>query len=192
MARVRCLQVRCCELRAVIWRRLTYGSGPQSGCREFPAAAVPGVGRRRIADFLLFPDDRICWVPGAIRRGAEAIRRHKPRILYSTSPDPSAHLVALALARLMRLPWVAEFRDPWTMNLFRKPRPFAWMERAEHWMERRVVTNADHIVVTSAEYAADFCKSYPELDLGKLVICPTDLTQRISKECRRNASTSSR
>jgi len=66
----------------------------------------------------------------------------------------------------MHLPWVAEFRDPWTMNSFRKARPFAWMERAEHKLERRVVTNADHIVVTSAEYAEDFIRNYPGLDVG--------------------------
>jgi glycosyltransferase involved in cell wall biosynthesis len=156
------------RLRSAIGLPRIPGSGSQSAA----VAAVPGAGRRRIADYLLFPDDRICWVPGAIWLGAEAVRRHKPSVLYSTSPDPSVHLVALALARLMRLPWVAEFRDPWTMNPFREPRPFAWMERAEHWLERRVVTTADHIVVTSAEYAADFCKSYPELDLGKFSHLP--------------------
>lgn len=163
------------QLRSAMRPSRTSGSGNQSAAvPPTPAVAAPATGgrRRRIADYVLFPDDRICWVPGAIRLGAEAIRSYKPKILYSTSPDPSAHLVALALARHMRLPWVAEFRDPWTMNPFRNARPFAWMERMEQWLERLILKSADHIVVTSAEFTEDFVGRYPELSPASFTHLP--------------------
>ena len=60
------------------------------------------------------------------------------------------HLIGLALKRATGLPWVADFRDPWsTMDYLDD---FGLGPRARRLianMERAVVTAADRILVTS-------------------------------------------
>lgn len=126
----------------------------------------------RLSTYLLVPDQRILWVPGAILAALWILVRRRPKAIFSMSPDPSAHLVAWALARLSGIHWVAEFRDPWVTNPFRHPRPFGWMERLEHWMERKVVLDCNHLCVTSVEYKEDFLRRYSGLAEEKISHIP--------------------
>ncbi|MBI4614013.1 MAG: glycosyltransferase [Planctomycetes bacterium] len=61
-----------------------------------------------------FPDADVGWVPSAVVRGLALARRHRARVVLSSAPNWSAHLVGSLLARLLGLPWVADFRDEWT------------------------------------------------------------------------------
>ncbi len=60
------------------------------------------------------PDAKIGWIPFATREGLKIIKEHKPDIIFSTSPPPTVHLIANDLSQKTGLPWVADFRDPWT------------------------------------------------------------------------------
>src|SRR5690606_30367362 len=60
------------------------------------------------------PGPRVGWVPVAVRE-AFRLPRDRPFALVLTSGPPlSARLVGRALTRRRGLPWVADFRDPWT------------------------------------------------------------------------------
>ena len=71
-------------------------------------------------------------------------------LLYSTSAPYAGHLVALVIARLTGIPWVADFRDEWASNphLAGQPRVLAALaaraERAITARARRVVVAADY------------------------------------------------
>lgn len=145
-----------------------------------PSAAFPGgteaAGvtrpRRRYVDYVLLPDGYVFWVPLAVLFGLSAIRRHRPKIIYSTSPTATAHLAAYWLHLLTGLPWVVEFRDPWMLNPFRQARPWLWMERLENWMEDRVLHTATRLVVTSQEYKSDLLQKYPDLPENHVIYLP--------------------
>lgn len=64
--------------------------------------------------WLALPDRWVSWWLGAAPAGLRLIRKHRPRLIWSTYPIASAHLIAATLARLSGLPWVADFRDPMT------------------------------------------------------------------------------
>lgn len=74
--------------------------------------------KQKLANFirlnLFIPDAKIGWMPWAVSRGKEIIKREKPDLIFSTSPPPTVHLIASKLARWSGLKWVADFRDPWT------------------------------------------------------------------------------
>lgn len=138
--------------------------------RRGKAALSPEAGRtnggghrRRLAEYVFIPDDRISWVPLGLLAAVAAVLRDRPDAVYSTAPSPVTHLVGFVISRLFRLPWVVEFRDPWMRNPFRLPRPFAWMETLEGWLEKTVLRAATHVVVTSDEYGRDFLRCYPFL-----------------------------
>ena len=91
-------------------------SGSRRTTRTRRASSV----REFIARLLTTPDSRIGWILPAVRAGLTAMRRRRPDVIYSTSPYASAHLAALILSRWARVPWVADFRDPWRGNPFQE------------------------------------------------------------------------
>jgi glycosyltransferase involved in cell wall biosynthesis len=64
----------------------------------------------------MWPDNGLGWAPFALVAGLRVVRRDRPDVLYSTSAPYSAHLVALVIAWLTSIPWVADFRDEWAAN----------------------------------------------------------------------------
>ena len=68
---------------------------------------------QRLRAFVLWPDGGLGWVPFAFFAAMRAVRRDQPEVVFSTSAPYGAHLVALLVSRLTRLPWVADFRDEW-------------------------------------------------------------------------------
>lgn len=81
-------------------------------------AALEARGLRTIGEALRlaasFPDADAGWAPSALVRGLALARRHQARVVLSSAPNWTAHLVGSLLARLLGLPWVADFRDEWT------------------------------------------------------------------------------
>jgi glycosyltransferase involved in cell wall biosynthesis len=121
----------------------------------------------RLAQWILIPDTYVGWVPFAARAAAARLRRGDVDLLYTTSSPDSAHLVGLLLGR-RTVPWVADFRDPWTRRLtFEPPTPFH--RRLHEWLEDRVLESADRIIVTSERTAAEFRARHPRLPASKIV-----------------------
>lgn len=98
--------------------------------------------------FLSTPDSRIGWLLPGIFTGLRAIRRHRPEVIFSTSPYMTAHLIALVLSQLRSIPWVADFRDPWRSNPFREVHHES-INRWDAWLESLVLRHANHITCTS-------------------------------------------
>jgi glycosyltransferase involved in cell wall biosynthesis len=103
---------------------------------------------RRVASAVMIPDSYIGWYPFAVRAAQEVLRAGDVDAIYSTSPPETAHLVARSLHRRTRLPWVADFRDPW-MNLHLLDLPSRAHAAVHRRLERSVCRHA-HVVVTTA------------------------------------------
>ncbi len=103
---------------------------------------------RTLVDNALWPDGLVGWLPSAVWHGLRAARIHRPDVLYSTSKPETAHLVALIVHRLTGLPWVADFRDAWTLNPFGPVSGVSGpMADASERLERAVVANASFMTV---------------------------------------------
>lgn len=107
---------------------------------------------------VFLPDARVGWVPFA-RRAArrllrEAARQYAPFAAVVTSGPPhSVHLVGLGLRRT-GVPWVADFRDPWTGINFYEDLPMSRPARAlDRRLERRVLRTADAVTTVSPTWA---------------------------------------
>lgn len=60
------------------------------------------------------PDDFITWVLPAYRAGLEIVRSEHPAAILATAPPYSNLLIGTILGEKMRIPLVADFRDPWS------------------------------------------------------------------------------
>jgi glycosyltransferase involved in cell wall biosynthesis len=64
----------------------------------------------------MLPDALLFWARLARAAVRQAIQQHRPAAIYSSSPPASTHRLALWAHRTYDLPWIADFRDPWSRN----------------------------------------------------------------------------
>jgi glycosyltransferase involved in cell wall biosynthesis len=130
-----------------------------------PAARSEVVSRRTIADWvswwLQIPDRAIGWLPAGCVVALHAAQRHHARALYSSAPYWTNHLIGLVAKRFTGLPWMADFRDPWRANPFRKI-PYQAIDQIDAWLEREVITHADWVICNSPYVREDFIKRFPD------------------------------
>lgn len=104
----------------------------------FDAARHFAIGRW-YPELLALPDRYASWLIGAIPLGLKLIRELQPRVIWSTYPVATAHLIGYALSRLSGLPWVADFRDPMVYESWPETR---LSRGAYEWIERRAARHA--------------------------------------------------
>lgn len=95
-----------------------------------------------------FPDAHVGWYPAAVRDGRRLLERESFDAILSTSVPITSHLIARRLRRVSGLPWVAEFRDPWSENV---PGRVAGARAAR--LERSIAAEAAALVMTSPTWA---------------------------------------
>lgn len=113
-------------------------------------------------------DPYITWVVPAYRAARRLIRQYRPDVVMTSSPPHSLQLVGLWLKQTTHLPWVADFRDPWTGNRL-SPMPSHIHETINLRSERRVVRLADWIVVVTSEMMESFRRTTGQETLQKCI-----------------------
>ncbi len=73
---------------------------------------------RSIKEMLLFPDATAPWMMPAIKAGVQHLQQERYDAILSTAMPATAHVIAWFLAMRFRLPWIADYRDPWTGNFY--------------------------------------------------------------------------
>ena len=108
---------------------------------------------------VFLPDARVGWAPFAARAARRIVRAGRADAVLTSGPPHSTHLVGLALRRALAdrgVPWVADFRDPWTGINFYDELPMSRPARAfDAALERRVLRSADAVVTVSPTWARE-------------------------------------
>lgn len=108
-------------------------------------------GLSAISQLLFVPDNKIGWMPHALRTGNRLLRSGSFDAIFSSAPPYTAHLVAARLSRTHNLPLVVDFRDGWVGNprhQYATPLHRKWNERLERKVLRscrRAITINDAI-----------------------------------------------
>jgi glycosyltransferase involved in cell wall biosynthesis len=94
---------------------------------------------------LFIPDARIGWLPTAFCRGLAIARKEKIKAIFATSPPFTTALLGGLLGNRMDLPWISDYRDPWTQAYFYFKRP-GFSRRFEEWIEKHLLGTAASVI----------------------------------------------
>ncbi|MDP1622090.1 MAG: glycosyltransferase family 4 protein [Bacteroidales bacterium] len=108
------------------------------------------------------PDARKFWIRPSVRFLKQYLRDHPVDVIVSTGPPHSTHMIARQLASWFKLPWLADFRDPWTnIDFYKDLNLTSRADKRHHELELEVLRNADAVTVISNSMAEDFIKIFP-------------------------------
>lgn len=157
------------EIKTPIWepyefyRKLT---GKKSGTRfkaGYISEASEGNWKSKLSVFirgnLLIPDPRKFWIKPSVKYLSKYLKENPVDLIISTGPPHSMHLIALGLKEKFNIPWIADFRDPWTdIDFYHKLRLTKWADQKHRRLEKKVFEKADHVVTVSPGCAIDLEK----------------------------------
>ena len=106
---------------------------------------------------LFRPDPRCLWIRPSVKFLKKYLEEHPVDLIVSTGPPQSMHLIGLKLSRATGIPWIADFRDPWTKIFYFKH--LSMTRTTERWhkrMEKKVLDEATAVVAVSPLVQQDF------------------------------------
>jgi glycosyltransferase involved in cell wall biosynthesis len=107
------------------------------------------------------PDARKYWIKPSIKFLKKYLLENPVDAVVSTGPPHSMHLIALGIKKKFDLPWIADFRDPWTnIDFYPKLKLTRWADRKHRKLEMKVLREADRVVTVSWNWAEDFKRIY--------------------------------
>ncbi len=96
------------------------------------------------------PDPRISWVKPSINYLERIIREENISVIATTGPPHSMHLIGLGLKKNHNIPWIVDFRDPWSdwdmLDLFYLTKK---ARKIHEKMEEKVIQGADKVIAVS-------------------------------------------
>lgn len=114
---------------------------------------------------MALPDRWASWCIPAVIKGLRVIFKDRPSLIYSTYPIATAHLIALMLHRMTKLPWVADFRDPMIQNTVNSFPTDALKRKIFQWLEKETITHCQRAVVTTYGALKEYRERYPQFQL---------------------------
>lgn len=151
------------ELRAPFDR--TARAESQLGLTKARPAKRPGLGAS-VLETLERQVPADTWLPlFRLRYGEilQTLQRVRPDVLWTTGDPFSGLVVSEKLVRRTGVPWVADFRDPWTLCRVRSAGLWAPTQAINRRLERRILETADAVVFTAQQTEARYRRHYADL-----------------------------
>lgn len=123
-----------------------------------------------LSPWLFIPDTKIPWVPWAVHRAKQCLKKDSYDLIFTTSPPHSVHLVGRQLKKKTSIPWVADFRDNWLAEAYEKlPTPFHRMLNRQ--MATSCVQQADHVIAI-CDPIADYLRQLSGKSASDFTVLP--------------------
>ncbi len=106
---------------------------------------------------LFIPDPKVYWVKPSVKFLKTYLKENPVDIIISTGTPHSMHLIALELKRDLALPWIADFRDPWSkLDMLSTYHISKSNFKKYQKLEQQVLLAADLVTTASRTWAKDF------------------------------------
>ena len=103
---------------------------------------------------LFIPDARCWWIKPSVRFLKKYLDKNPVDAIISTGPPHSMHLIAKELHKKFNIPWIADFRDPWTdIDFFSELKLTKRSLNKHHKLQYQVLTEANKVVTVGWDWA---------------------------------------
>ncbi len=106
---------------------------------------------------IFIPDSRMFWIKPSVNFLSKWLKTNKIDAIVTTGPPHSMHLIGLEIKKRMNIPWLSDFRDPWTkIDFFHELNLENWAEKKHRKLEQQVLDHSDHVVVVGKQMQLDY------------------------------------
>ena len=107
------------------------------------------------------PDARKFWINPSVKFLKKYLKKNHVDVIVSTGPPHSMHIIADRLKQKFAIPWLADFRDPWTnIDFYEELKLSKRADLKHHKLEYNVLKNSDIVTIISSGMREDFLKIY--------------------------------
>jgi glycosyltransferase involved in cell wall biosynthesis len=118
---------------------------------------------------LFIPDGRIGWYRPGVKAGLKAIKNDPDiKLVISSGPPHTVHLIASTIVKKTGLPFVADFRDPWIFIDYYSEIKRSFLTVAlDKYLEGKVLRRADAITVIGPSCRDQIVKHHKDINTQK-------------------------
>lgn len=116
----------------------------------------------KIRDILILPIFRMLFYDGlewcipAVLIGKEIIKKFDVDVIFSSYSPASSHIIASILHKQTGVPWIADFRDMWSLNNYVES--LEPLSSIEHMIEKRTIRGSSLLTTISTPLAEELSK----------------------------------
>lgn len=111
------------------------------------------------------------WRTAMMKELPRIIDRHRPDVLWVTTPPFGVAALGLELSQRFELPLIFDMRDNWSQWGI-APYPTRWHYTATRNLEGRILAAADAVSTVTDEIRNDLLRTHPTIPPQKIVIVP--------------------
>jgi len=100
-------------------------------------------------NLFFIPDLHITWVPSALLKGLQIIKREQIDVIITSSPPESIHVIGLLLSKITGVKWITDFRDLWTTRKVAYTPPTILHNIIIKKIESIIYKNTRHIIANT-------------------------------------------
>ncbi len=105
---------------------------------------------------VFIPDARFLWIRPASKYLIKKLSEVHVDAIISTGPPHSLHLIAQNVHAACKIPWIVDYRDPWTQIDYFNDLHLTSLAKNTHLrLERKVLNECNHIVTVGKSMAED-------------------------------------
>jgi len=146
------------------------GPGQGHSNKPNPQGGVFSSTKRLLLDWTFeFPDPQCAWLSSVTAYAKRMSRAEIPDIVFATGGPWTSLLAGRRLAESWRVPFIADYRDPWTSNPY-VSFASAWLNAEARRLEESVVRTASRVITNTHELRLQLQKDYPGLVQKALTI----------------------
>ena len=152
------------------WRRRLHLHDGDSLSMPHTAGYVarPSVAQRlrkwavlTVRDLLTYPDAMWNWYRPAVQAGKRFLEEEGADVILSSYGPATSHIVASTLARDFQIPWVADYRDPWSWNFYVRHN---WLlHSVDQALEARTTSSAKVLIGVTKALADGLARRHPSV-----------------------------
>lgn len=101
------------------------------------------------------PDSRVLSTFSSKKILRDRLKKDDIDLIISTGPPHSMHLIAKSISEEFNIPWITDFRDPWTgIEYFEKLPLLPFARKAHQKFEKSILSSCNSVITVSNSWAS--------------------------------------